>query len=228
MKIIARLIVLLGTVSLSSSCMASDNTMAPPRLHAGDAWTYRITAEDSGATPKISTMQFNALEENADRMLFSVEIGDLKHIVRTPSDRKTYALSPVPVSPCLLDPIADVKAKELYQSSPCPYPLNAGMSWKWNNIFVGAPVTSTSSVVGVEEVSVPAGHFNAFKIEETVIYAEGEQTVKWGAPGSVAKRCNRWYSDQAKIVVKEVCDLYFGAPNPQHRNTFELAVYELH
>jgi len=215
-------------ILLSGSSMASDDTMVPPRLHAGDAWTYRVAAEDPGAAPKISTMQFNALRENDGRMSFSVETGDLEHIIRTPGGREAYPLTSVPVSPCLLDPIGGAKSQELYQSSPCPYPLKAGMSWKRTNVFIGAAVTSTSSVVGVEEVSVPAGHFNAFKIEETVIYADGKQTVKWGAPGSVASRCNRWYSDQAKIVVKEVCDLYFGAPNLQHRNTFELAVYELH
>lgn len=86
------------------------------------------------------------------------------------------------------------------------FPLEVGMSWAFSNDFMNkeafAPGRSDVkvTVAGYEKVRVPAGDFDAFKIE-----AKGKMGIEGAAgAGAIDTLHIYWYAPTARAVIKQV------------------------
>ena len=150
----------------------------------------------------------------------------------------------------------DIGGKETVVNRPLAFPLNAGKTWEihyteehpnkqhrseeWNNKY---------SVVGYEPVEVPAGKFNALKIEAEghwTAVLEPTQTVVQGAQSNAdgtslvtqtQKITDRttsgrtykafWYVPEVRRWVKSVEEYYSSGGVRNERHTGELESYKL-
>jgi hypothetical protein len=136
-----------------------------PIVKAGDTWTYKPTTE-KGTTGWNQTRD----ETTVSRVTASTIYYTVKVSGSTQPEKELFAGSD-------WSRARDVNGKELVVNRPLSFPLTAGKTWElhyteqqpnnkahrseeWNNKY---------TVVGYEAVEVPAGKFNALKME-----AEGQ------------------------------------------------------
>lgn len=151
---------LLGAVLLLSAFTAHAQTAEAPVVKSGDSWTYRTTTERAPAV-------FDKHDEDStvDRVSATTVFLETK-----PTG------SPLVPTEQLLGTdwsrSRDINGKQLMTSRPFVFPLTIGK--KWDLSFTEAnpnPKFSTETydahytVVGWEDVEVPAGKFKALKVE---------------------------------------------------------------
>lgn len=95
------------------------------------------------------------------------------------------------------------------------WPLEVGKSWEYKGEFMGGEtsLSQTAKVVGIEDVTVPAGTFRAYKIVYT-----GTATKKSGY--SWNRVDTHWYAPSVKADVKSLVD------TPDHQGVMELVSYK--
>jgi hypothetical protein len=94
------------------------------------------------------------------------------------------------------------------------WPLEVGKTWEYKGEFMNgeASLTQTAKVVAVENITVPAGTFKAYKI----VYS-GKARKKSGYTWD--RIDTHWYAPSVKADVKSLID------TPDHKGVMELLSY---
>lgn len=232
---------LLGLI-LSLPVMAA--TIEAPSVKAGDTWVYRNTMESGATDWKQRQDVMTVSRVTSTSIYFTIKQKD----------------SSLPEKQIVTDlawsRIRDVDGVQTTVNKPLSFPLEAGKSWKIqyteqhpNKLLKSQTFDSRYTVTGDESIEVPAGKFNAIKIEEEGIWVselEPSQSVlintrsQQNNTTSVAqvnksvaeKKSGRtykafWYSPEVKRFVKTV-EEYYGANGIRaQRFTNELMSYKL-
>src|SRR3984957_3128435 len=147
---------------------ASAESMNAPSVKAGDAWIYKSTTE-KGAAGWNQTHDETAVS----RVTSSTIYFTVKATGSTQPAKELFAGAD-------WSRVRDIDGKETVVNRPLAFPLAPGKSWEVrytephpNKQFRSEEWDHKYTVVGFESVEVPAGKFNALKIE-----AEGRWTAE--------------------------------------------------
>ena len=230
----------LASLILSSHCLAQ--SLEQPAIHAGDTWHYQSTAE-RGPTGWTQTR---------DDVVVTRVTGSTIYF----SQKQSGSTQPVNEVFAGIDwsRIRDLNGKETVVGRPLSFPMSVGKTWsvqyteqhpnknhkseQWDNKF---------TVVGYENVEVPAGKFRAMKIEceghctaelepaQAVVQAartsEGNTSmvteVNHTVPGSASGRVYKalWYVPEVKRWVKSIDEYYSSGGVRNERYTNELVSF---
>ena len=219
-------------------------TVDAPAVKVGDTWTYRITTE-KGATGWTQTHE----EVTVSRVTSSLIYYASKPSGSTQPAKELFAG---------LDwsRLRDVNGKETVVNRPFAFPLTVGKTWDLdyteqhpNKIYRSERRDSKFTVVGFETVEVPAGKFNAMKVEAEGRWTaeiEPAQTVVQGARSSaggtsmvtetqkarvepVTGRVYKafWYAPEARRWVKSVEEYYGNGGVRNERYVGELESFRI-
>lgn len=226
-----------GTASIVAMAQAQ------PDVHAGDQWTYEATIERAPAVWNKST-----IDVTATRVTPTSIYVDIKQSGSTQPPRSLVVGADWSRS-------RDVNGKQTVVNRPFAFPLDAGKSWKvdysedhpnrahrleqWDQKF---------QVVGYEAIDVPAGHFNALKIESegrwnaelepaaavaqnavvtqnnTTMITQSQRVAARPVSGRAYKAY--WYVPEIKRWVKSVEEVYSSADVRTERTTEELVAFK--
>jgi uncharacterized protein (UPF0333 family) len=233
--------VLLGCVIASSS---SAQTIDAPALKAGDTWVYRNTIEKGPTGWNQTRDEVTVTRSTPSSIYFS-----------TKANGSTGAPKDL-IAGADWSRMRDVNGTETVVSRPLAFPLSAGKAWElqyteqhpnkghryeqWNNTY---------KVVGFETIEVPAGKFNALKIESEgkwVAQLEPTNTVAQGAQSTqsnttmvtqvqkttgdtISGRTYKaiWYVPEVKRWVKSVEEYYNNGGVRNERYVGELESYKV-
>jgi hypothetical protein len=222
---------------------ASPPVSAPP-IKTGDSWTYKNTTEKGP-----SGWSQSRDETTVERITSSAVYYTVKTIESTQPPKELYSA---------LDwsRIRDIEGKETVVNKPLSFPLTPGKSWEVrytephpNKQFRSEEWVHQYTVVGYEPVEVPAGKFNALKIEAEGRWTaelEPSQSVVQGAQSNAAgvtmttqtqKTGERtvsgrtykafWYAPEVRRWVKSVEEYYGSGGVRNERYTGELESFAL-
>lgn len=218
-------------------------SVAAPRLAEGDSWTYNAATEDRTGWHQ---RQVQSTVEHASAMSIAI------------SNKEVGA--PTPPREVVFGPewtrVRSVNGKETIVNRPLAFPLAPGKGWALDYTEdhptrdrLKQEVKLQYSVVGWEDVTVPAGTFHALKIEAdgswtgvnaprvgavaaTQADAAGAtsvtQTLRSG-PTTVTGRMYKalWYAPAVKRWVKMVEEDYSASGVRNERTTNELAAFKV-
>ena len=174
----------LALLGFSVAAAAPAQTISTPAVKAGDTWTYRVTTEKGTS----------GWAQTRDEVTVSRVTSSLIYYTSKPSG------STLPAKELFagLDwsRLRDVNGKETVVNRPLAFPLAAGKTWVVqyteqhpNKTHKSEQWDSKFTVLGFETVDVPAGKFNALKVEAEgrwIAEIEPTQTVVQGAQSSAA------------------------------------------
>jgi hypothetical protein len=159
MNQLVRPFALVATVLVASAVEAQGEAIESPHFELGDRWTYRQSVE----TP-------NAFKEQRDTLQLTRTTSSNLYLEVHVEGSSQPARSIVMASDW--SRVRSVNGEETVVAQPMNFPLSAGKSWKLHyreehpNARHGwEDWTVTYTVVGHETVQVPAGSFDAIKIE---------------------------------------------------------------
>jgi hypothetical protein len=235
-------LIILSFQLLSLNCLAQ--TIEIPAVKSGDTWKYRMTIEKAPNGWTQTDDEFTVSRITSTTIYFSF--------------RQSGSTQPAQ------DQIAgrdwrrfqDVNGSETVINQPLSFPLATGKSWDIeyteqhpNKAHKFERWQSTFRVIGSETVEVPAGKFNALKIEAEghwTAEAEPSQSVVQGAQsaesgttmvtevkkttvGPVTGRTYKafWYAPEVKRWVKSVEEYYGNGGVRNERYTAELESYKV-
>jgi len=238
-----RMVIFCALWALAGSVAAADKLDAP-QVQAGDSWTYRITEEKGSSGWSQVRMELAVTRATGSSIYFTV-----KHSGSTQAPRELFRGSDWSAT-------RDVNGKETVVERPLVFPLAAGRSWKVNFMESNPPGKNFSTeavedeyrVVGYESIEVPAGRFQALKIEAeghwTAQIAAG-QTITQAAhsdgggasaatrvqnttPREVSGRLYKafWYAPEVKRWVKSIEEDYSSSGVRNGRRTTELESFK--
>jgi hypothetical protein len=222
----------------------SAQTVNAPITKAGDTWTYKTTTE-RGASGWNQTRD----DTTVSRVTSSTIYYTVKSSGSTQAPKELFAG---------LDwsRVRDIDGKETVVNRPLAFPLTVGKAWEVrytephpNKTFRSEEWTHKYTVVGFESVEVPAGKFNALKIEAEGRWTaelEPSQTVVQGAQSNaggtsmvtqtqkttdktVSGRTYKafWYVPEVRRWVKSVEEYYGSGGVRNERYTGELESLKL-
>jgi hypothetical protein len=158
----------LSALLIGACVSVGAQNISAPTVKAGDSWTYKATTE-KGPTGWTQTRD----ETTVSRVTSSTIYYTVKASGSTQPEKELFSGTD-------WSRARDVNGKETIVNRPLAFPLTAGKTWElhfteqhpnkahrseeWNNKY---------TVVGYEAIEVPAGKFNALKIE-----AEGHWTAE--------------------------------------------------
>jgi hypothetical protein len=238
------------TLPMMSLLFCTAATAAPspslngPAVKPGDTWTYRITTEKgtSGWTQSRD-------ETTVSRVTSSTIYYTVKPSGSTQPAREVF-------SGLDWSRARDINGKETIINQPLSFPLTVGKTWEVRYIEQHPNKAHKSEewlhkfvVVGFESVEVPAGKFNALKVEEEGHWTaelEPTQTVVQGAQSSaegtslttqlqktqeqtLSGRTYKafWYVPEVKRWVKSVEEYYGHGGVRNESYTSELESFKL-
>jgi hypothetical protein len=234
----------LSALLMSAPVSLWAQSLNAPTVKAGDTWTYKTTTE-KGASGWSQIRD----ETTVSRVTASTIYYTVKASGSNQPERELFAGID-------WSRARDVNGKEMVVNKPLSFPLTAGKTWElhyteqqpnkahrseeWNNKY---------TVVGYETVEVPAGKFNALKIESEghwTAEVEPTQTVVQGAQSSAAgvsmvtqtqKVTDRtasgrtykafWYVPEVRRWVKSVEEYYASNGVRNEKYTGELESFNL-
>jgi len=231
-------------VCAGAASTAVGQTVDAPAVKADDSWTYKITTE-KGASGWSQTRD----ETTVTRVTPSSIYFTVKASGSTQAPKEVFAG---------LDwsRARDVNGKETVVNRPLSFPLKTGKTWDVhyteqhpNKAHRSEEWTNKYSVVGYESIEVPAGKFNALKIEAegnwtaeleptqtvvqgaeanatgTVMTTEARKTLETAASGRTYKAF--WYVPEVRRWVKSVEEYYGNNGVRNARYTAELESFKL-
>jgi len=215
-----------------------------PAVKAGDTWTYRVTTEKGSS----------GWSQTRDEVIVSRVTSSLIYFTSRPSG----STQPAKEVYAGLDwsRLRDVNGKETVVNRPFVFPLTAGKTWDVqyteqhpNKAHRSEQWDTKFTVIGFEPVEVPAGKFNALKVEAEGHWSaepEPTQTVVQGAQSSadasstvtqvqkaraepVTGRTYKafWYAPEVRRWVKSVEEYYGNGGVRNERFAAELEAYRL-
>lgn len=223
---------------------AAADKLDAPQVRAGDTWAYRITEEKGSNGWSQVHVDLSVTRATGSSIYFTV-----KQNGSTQPPREVFRGSDWSTT-------RDVNGKETVVERPLIFPLAAGKEWKVdfteNNPpgknFSTESVTDDYRVVGYESVEVPAGKFQALKIEAeghwTAQVAAGQTITQAahsdGGGASAASRVQNttphevsgrlykafWYAPEVKRWVKSIEEDYSSGGVRNGRRTSELESFK--
>ncbi|MDB5097239.1 MAG: hypothetical protein JWM80_1660 [Cyanobacteria bacterium RYN_339] len=163
-------------------------------LIQGQRWEYELLQRQNDAAPvkKAMTIALTRVEAKGDTTEATLE--------------RTYgSFAPPPTR--VVKTAAGVRLSRLADPVDGPsitilkFPLQAGQTWPGRDF--GGGNTETIAPQGAEAVDVPAGHFDAQRVDHHIAYANGatDTLSYWYAPGvglvKMIERITVWQGDQA-------------------------------
>jgi hypothetical protein len=230
-----------GILALLMSAPASlwAQAIVAPTIKAGDTWVYRTTTEKGPSGWNQTRDQTTVARVTPSSIYYTVQA--------------TGSTQPAKELFAQLDwaRVRDIDGKETVVNKPLSFPLSVGKTWEIhyteqhpNKTFKSEEWVSSYTVVGFESVEVPAGTFNALKIEEEGHWSaelEPTQTVVQDAQSNsdgtsmvtqthkttdrtVAGRTYKafWYVPEVRRWVKSVEEYYGSGGVRNERYTGEL------
>jgi hypothetical protein len=159
---------LVGVFAVVAALPAWTQTVNAPAVKAGDVWTYRSTTEKGPAGWNQTRDDTTVTRVTASSIYFTVKPSGSTQAPKELFSGIDWSRS------------RDVNGKDTIVNRPLSFPLTAGKSWEIhyselhpNKAHRSEEITNKYTVVGFESVEVPAGKFNAIKIE-----AEGQWTAQ--------------------------------------------------
>jgi hypothetical protein len=233
---------MLGALLVSGGALAADPLAVAPIIKAGDVWTYRSTTQ-KGPSGWNQTRDDTAVTRvTATSIYFTVKPSGSSQAPKELFSGVDWSRT------------RDVNGKDTVVNRPLSFPLTAGKAWEIhyieqhpNKAHRSEDITSKYAVVGYEAVEVPAGRFNAIKIEaegQWIAQAEPTQTVVQGAQSNAAGTVMTtetqktsdattsgrtykafWYVPEVGRWVKSVEEYYGSGGVRNERYTSELESY---
>lgn len=234
---------LIALACLLCSVSAAAQTLERPEVRAGDSWIYRTTEEKGAAGWNQTRDELAVTRVTASAIYFTVKQSGSTQAPKELFMGRDWSRT------------RDINGSETVVAQPMQFPLSPGKSWTvkfsednpsknfrtetWDNKY---------SVVGYEDIEVPAGKYRAVKIEAegrwSGVLAPGE-TVVQGAEAhesgttmstQVQKTTARevsgrlykafWYAPEVKRWVKSVEEDYSNGGVRNVRRTMELESYK--
>jgi hypothetical protein len=243
-----RAVLFLQMMSLSccaAAAAAVPQSLSAPAVKAGDTWTYRQTTEKA-----TSGWSQSRDETTVTRVTSSTIYYTVKPSGSTQPAKELFAG---------LDwsRARDINGTETIINKPLAFPLTVGKAWEvhyveqhpTNKVHKSEEWLHKFAVVGFEAVEVPAGKFNALKVEEEGHWTaelEPTQTVVQGARSNaegtsmttqlqktsettVSGRTYKafWYVPEIKRWVKSVEEYYGNGGVRSESYTSELESFKL-
>lgn len=222
---------------------AAAQSMDRPTVRQGDSWVYRSTVEKGPSGWNQVHNEITVTRVTSSSIYFTVRQNG-----STQSGREVYAQSD-------WARVRDVNGRETVVNRPLEFPLTAGKSWKLtfeeqnpNPRHKSEKWDYRFTVVGYEDVQVPAGTFHALKIESEGTWsaevAPGETVVQGGqsnaagttlatethktVPHETSGRLYKayWYVPDVKRWVKAVEEDYSSGGVRNERFTDELESFK--
>ena len=157
-------------MSLALLAVMAQKPQEPPPdyfpLRVGDSWKYRSTTAD-GKQSEFTIKVVSADKQGDGTNLYLVEtlttFQPIHDWYSKPSGQVQMHRIAYPKNEALK---ADYQPVKLYLKNP----LTVGSSWEWKGKgMMGVEIEESSRVTGTEAVEVPAGKFQAMKVETKVI-----------------------------------------------------------
>jgi hypothetical protein len=234
-----RLLTVVAVAQVAASHSALAQSFDPPSVKAGDSWTYRDVTE-KGANGWVQTEdQITVSRVTASSIYYSARQSGSTQAPRDRIAGRDWSRS------------RDVNGKETVVNRPLSFPLAPGKTWELeyreerpNKDHRFEEFYDKYTVVGMESIEVPAGKFNALKIEaegrwtaqmepsQVVVQgaklAEGDaatvsevhKTAATASTGRIYKAF--WYAPEVKRWVKSVEEYYGKGGVRNERYTGEL------
>lgn len=176
-------------VIASAFSAAFAQTVERPTLKVGDSCVYSKVDGRGGPTTKY-TASVTAVTDSSYQLVEKDESGAVKN-------------SNIPL----------LEKGEATSSRQLLYPLSVGAAWVIKGEYIGLSVGTQelkATVVGWEEVKVPAGTFSALKVTWEGFYRSSD-----GPKSGVGRvEITRWYTVTGKLPIKEVYkSTYWGGRN---------------
>lgn len=226
---------------IAAPLAASGQPVRAPHVLPGETWTYQVTVEGRGGWRQ-TREELTAVRAYPSKIVLS----------------RKAAGSDMPPTEVMVggdwSRVRSVNGRETVVNRPFAFPLNPGKSWKVeyteqhpNRFHISEHWEHTYRVVGLEDVTVPAGTFRALKVEADGIWqaesapaltsaggtrldASGATTIlqtQRTAPGIVSGRTYKafWYVPAVKRWVKSVEEYYDSNGVRSEAYTYELESY---
>lgn len=245
-----RTLVVLCSLLISVS-LATAETVEKPKIVPGETWTFQITTEQAVKKGQNSGqwaqkhLEVTVVRAGSPNMLVSrKERGSKMPPVEkmTGSDWSSFR---------------SIDGEETVVNQPLKFPLKQGKSWELkfienhpNDQLKYLENDLNYTVVGWEDVTVPAGRFKALKIE---MDGKWKSEMEPSKKNSTSTRKNEdstttliiqtrnqktkvssgrlyrayWYAPEAKVYVKAVEESFFSNGTLSRRNTEELEAYKV-
>ena len=223
---------------------ATAQSIEAPVLKPGDSWTYRLTQERAPSGWVQSRNEFTVERVTASAIYYTAKQAGSSQTPREILSGPDWSR------------MRDVNGKETVVNRPLVFPLTTGKTWNLeyselspNKVHKSEQWSSKYTVVGYETVEVPAGKFNALKIEaEGHWTAEMEpgQSIVQGAQTSqnsttmttsVQRASDKptsgrtykafWYAPEVRRWVKSVEEFYSSGGIRNERETAELEAFKV-
>ncbi|WP_051301925.1 TIR domain-containing protein [Sedimenticola selenatireducens] len=183
-----------------------------------DRWTYRVRGQWASSPRR--TIEVSALSVNSDaveELLSQVEAESRKTLAQRHVRGPVAYMTQSPILGTEFSPylaaFGGVDSKSSWKGIPTPDTNNFWTKWY-----------STGEVEGHESVTVPAGTFDAIKLEIwSARTASGSQTERDSEP--VRIQYNIWYAAEIKRYVKMVRTTTAASGQRMNTDTFELVAY---
>lgn len=233
----------IGWIGLILCASAAAQSVDRPEVKPGDAWVYRATVEKGPSGWNQLHNEIKVTRVTHSSIYFTVRQSESTQAGREFYTQADWAR------------VRDVNGRETVVNRPLDFPLSAGKSWKVsfeeqnpNPHHKFEKFDSKFTVVGYEDVQVPAGTFHALKIEgegtwsaevasaETVIQGgqsnaagttlstETHKTLPHETSGRLYKAY--WYVPDVKRWVKSVEEDYSSGGVRNQRITDELESFK--
>lgn len=238
-------IIIAACALVSLSLPAAAETIERPAVKPGDSWNYQITIE--------SPMQKNQTSPSWEQKHFETKVirANQKSILIS---RKERGSNQIPVEILVGSDwrrYRNINGEEIVVNQPLEFPLKPGKSWDIE-FTLDRPNSQTKkhenslayTVVGWEEVVVPAGKFKAIKIEAdgrwrteiepsvntatntrtdregTTVVAQSKKAIPRTATGRLYHAY--WYAPEVKYFVKSIEEHFASNGALSKRSTEEL------
>jgi hypothetical protein len=225
-------------VASSAGSIAFGQSLDSPSTKAGDTWTYRTTSEKGPAGSTQSHQEIVVSHITSSSIYYtSHEVGSTQKPIEF-------------ISPTDWSRVRNVDGAETVVNKPFSFPLYPGKTWEIaytesqpNKRGQSEQRKSKHTVVGFEPVEVPAGKFNALKIEaegrwtiETepaAIVAQGAHAAtvqsKATVPSTATGRFYKafWYVPEVKRWVKSIEEYFSSGGDRNESYTGELESFKV-
>jgi hypothetical protein len=237
-----------ATVAALLGILAAMQTLAQsasaPALKGGDTWTYKITTEKGTSGWNQTRDEITVSRVTSSSIYYTLQASGSTQPAKELFAGLDWSRA------------RDVNGKETVVNRPLAFPLAVGKTWDVqyaeqhpNKAHKSEQWTHKFTVVALEPVEVPAGKFNAFKVEAEGRWTaelEPTQSIVQGAQSNtdgtsmvtqtqrtreepVAGRTYKafWYVPEVKRWVKSVEEYYSSGGVRTERYTAELESFKI-
>jgi len=188
--------------ALATSVQAQPAT-GKPKIVVGDTWEFSRTVTPPGRTEPTTRKVTEVLGEDrlrtAGTMGTTAEFDSAMNWMRDGNPDQRHVL--------------------------VAFPLAVGKEWTVARKFANPDLTETGKarVAAIEQVSVPAGKFQCYRIEAEALMVgkvrPQNPEVKVTGDYTEARTWKRWYCPQVKWIAREVLETRYFHPNAAASNT---------